>query len=40
MRWFKIVDIDGHEDSKAVADNLKLQAAHGVQEAAAPPIVS
>ena len=40
MRWIKIVDIDGNEDSQAVAENLKLQAAHGVQEAAEPPIVS
>ena len=39
MRWFKIVDIDAYEDSQAVAENLKLQAAHGVQEAAEPPIV-
>ncbi len=40
MRWFKIVDIDAYEDSQVVAENLKLQAAHGVQEAAEPPIVS
>ncbi len=40
MRWFKILDIDAYEDSQAVAENLKLQAAHGVQEAAEPPIVS
>lgn len=40
LRWFKIVDIDGHEDSQAVAANLTLQAAHGVEEAAEPPIVS
>jgi ketosteroid isomerase-like protein len=40
MRWFKIVDIDAYEDSQAVAENLKLQAAHGVQEAAEPPILS
>ena len=40
MRWFKIVDIDAHEDSQAVAENLKLQAAHGVEEAAKPPIIS
>lgn len=40
MRWFKIVDIDAFEDSQAVAENLKLQAAHGVKEAAAAPIVS
>ena len=40
MRWFKIVDIDAYEDSQAVTENLKLQAAHGVREAAEPPIVS
>ena len=40
MRWFKIVDIDAYEDSQAVTENLKLQAAHGIQEAAEPPIVS
>jgi ketosteroid isomerase-like protein len=40
MRWFKIVDIDAYEDSQAVAENLKLQAAHAVGEAAEAPIVS
>jgi ketosteroid isomerase-like protein len=40
MRWFKIVDIDAYEDSQAVAENLKLQANHGVEEATKPPIVS
>jgi ketosteroid isomerase-like protein len=40
MRWFKIVDIEAFEDSQAVAENLKLQAAHGIKEAAEPPIVS
>lgn len=40
MRWFKIVDIDAYEDSQAVTENLKLQAAHGIQEAAEPPILS
>ncbi len=40
MRWFKIVDIDAYEDSQAVAENLKLQAAHGIREAAEPPILS
>ena len=40
MRWFKIVDIDAYEDSQAVAENLKLQAAHGIREAAEPPIIS
>ncbi len=40
MRWGKIVDIDAHEDSQAVAENLGKQAALGVAEAAAPPIVS
>ena len=36
----KVVDIDAHEDSQVVAENLKLMAAHGVKEAAAPSIVS
>ena len=40
MRWFRIVDIDAYEDTQAVAENLRFQAAHGVEEAAAPPIVS
>jgi ketosteroid isomerase-like protein len=40
MRWFKIVDINAFEDSQTVAENLKLQAAHGVKEAAALPIIS
>jgi ketosteroid isomerase-like protein len=40
MRWGKIVDIDANEDSQAVAEWLKLQAKHGVEEALARPIVS
>ena len=40
MRWGKVVDIDAHEDSQAVADNLARQFALGVAEAAAPQIVS
>ena len=40
MRWGKIVDIDANEDSQAVADSLKIWAAHGVEEALAEPIVS
>jgi hypothetical protein len=32
MSWFKIVDIDAYEDSKAVTENLRLQAALGVRE--------
>ena len=40
MRWGKIVDIDANEDSQAVADSLKIWAAHGVEEALADPIVS
>lgn len=40
MRWGKIVDIDANEDSQAVAESLKMRAAYGVEEAAAPPIVS
>lgn len=40
MRWGKIVDIDAHEDSQAVAEGLKRQAALGVEEASAAEIVS
>lgn len=40
MRWGKIVDIDANEDSQAVADSLKIWAAHGVEEALADPILS
>ena len=40
MRWGKIVEIDANENSQAVAENLKMQAAYGVEEAAAPQIVS
>lgn len=40
MRWGKIVDIDANEDSQAVADSLRMRAAYGVEEAAAPPILS
>jgi ketosteroid isomerase-like protein len=40
MRWGIVVDIDAHEDSQAVADNLRRQAALGVDEAAAAPILS
>jgi ketosteroid isomerase-like protein len=40
MRWGKVVDIDAHEDSQAVAANLARQAELGVAEAAADPIVS
>lgn len=40
MRWGKVFSIDANEDSQVVAENLKLLAAHGVAEAAAPPIVS
>ena len=40
MRWGKVVDIDAHEDSQAVAENLARQAALGVAEATAPQIVS
>lgn len=40
MRWGKVVDIDAHEDSQAVAENMQRQAALGVEEAAAMPIVS
>lgn len=40
MRWGKIVDIDANEDSQAVADALKMRAAFGMDEAAAPPIIN
>jgi ketosteroid isomerase-like protein len=40
MRWGKIVEIDANEDSEAVANMLKTRADAGVEEAAAPPIVS
>jgi ketosteroid isomerase-like protein len=40
MRWGKIVDIDAHEDSQAVAEGLAKQAALGVTEATAAPITS
>ena len=40
MRWGKVFAIDANEDSQAVAESLKMRAAYGVEEAAAPPIVS
>ncbi len=40
MRWGKVVEIDANEDSQAVAEFLKVIAAHGVEEALAAPIVS
>ena len=40
MRWGRIVEIDANEDSQAVAESLKMRAAHGLEEAAAQPIVS
>jgi len=40
MRWGKIVEIDANEDSQAVAEALQMRAAHGQEEASAPPIVS
>jgi ketosteroid isomerase-like protein len=40
MKWGKVVDIDAHEDSQAVAENLEKQAALGVAEATAAQIVS
>lgn len=40
MRWGKVIDIDAHEDSQAVAGNLARQATLGVAEAAADPILS
>jgi ketosteroid isomerase-like protein len=40
MKWGRIVDIDAHEDSQAVAEGLAKQAALGVTEATASPITS
>lgn len=40
MRWGKVVDIDAHADSQAVAESLAKQATMGVAEAIAPQIVS
>jgi len=40
MRWGKVVAIDANEDSQAVADSLLIQAANGLEEARAEPIVS
>ena len=40
MRWGKVVDIDAHEDSQAVAASMARQTQLGVREAAADPIVS
>lgn len=40
MRWGNVVDIDANEGSQLVANSLRIWAAHGVDEALAPPIVS
>jgi ketosteroid isomerase-like protein len=40
MRWGKIIEIDAHEDSQAVSENMLRQAAFGITEAMAAPIVS
>ena len=40
MRWGKVIDIDAHEDSQAVAEGAEKQAALGVAETKAPHIVS
>lgn len=40
MRWGKVFDIDANEDSQLVAAGLQIWAAHGVNEALAPPIAS
>lgn len=40
MRWGTAVSIDANEDSQAVADLLRRQAACGIEEAAASPIQS
>lgn len=40
MRWGKVVDIDAHEDSQAVAESMTKQAALGIAEATAAQILS
>ncbi len=40
MHWGKVIAIDANEDSQAVAENVSLLAAHGEDQATAPPIVS
>jgi ketosteroid isomerase-like protein len=40
MRWGIVFDIDANEDSQVVAKSLQIWAAHGVQEALSPPILS
>lgn len=40
MRWGSVIDIDVHADSQNVAAGLRVQAAHGMAEAAALPILS
>lgn len=40
LSWLKVVSIDANEDSQAVERALALFTAHGVAEAAAPPITS
>lgn len=40
MRWGKAVEIDANEDSQLVADSLRVLAAHGIEEATAPPITA
>lgn len=40
LRWLKVVSIDANEDSQAVAEGLKVQSRHGLDEALAAPITS
>jgi hypothetical protein len=40
MRWSKVYALDVFEDSQEVARGLAVQAASGLNEAAAEPIVS
>jgi len=40
VRPFAFAEIDAHEDSQAVADNLARQAKSGILEAAGAPILS
>ncbi len=40
MRWGKVVSIDAHEDSQAVAAGLERQRGAGLEEVGAAPILS
>jgi hypothetical protein len=40
MKWGKVHSLDVHEDSEAVANALRKQAAAGIDEAVAPRLES